>query len=435
MNTTNNEPIYELICVGFGPAAIAVATAIEDEVRAGKLNEKIRSNVLFLEQSASTAWQGGLLLPGTNINHNYYRDLATPRNPKSEFTFANYLYEHNRLFEHGEWNRAVGRIEWSHYVGWVANKLSQYVKYNEAVTAIRPGVDHHTVEAGDNIYLAKQVLIAGGMEPYVPEVLEPVVEAIYHADGYLYYRSELESIIRSSSTDTNICIVGGGLSAGEIAIDLMSRNDGQQFEITSLQRGLPFRNYNMSSFTSQIYMPGETVRFSQADESQRRLAFDQTFSTNFSGVDVEFSNMFWNFLYERSLMGINNYKLLDRYDIKDARFEGERIHIEVDDNLSNETQADAYDIVICATGYFDSLPERLFANCSSGIKRESDGKMCITTDYRLAMTDDALKPIWLNGHCEHTHGISDTQSFSMVAHKADRLLPSVMSHFSETMLA
>ena len=59
----------------------------------------------------STAWQGGLLLPGTNINHSHYRDLATPRDPGSRFTFARGLKDTGRLYEYYAWSGAVGRIE------------------------------------------------------------------------------------------------------------------------------------------------------------------------------------------------------------------------------------------------------------------------------------------------------------------------------------
>ena len=71
--------IYDIVCAGFGPAAIAFAAAVEDEIRSGKLPSNYRSKIIFLEKAAETKWQGGLLLPGTNINHNYLRDLATPR--------------------------------------------------------------------------------------------------------------------------------------------------------------------------------------------------------------------------------------------------------------------------------------------------------------------------------------------------------------------
>jgi len=90
MNVRMKTP-YELVVAGFGPAAIALAAAIEDAILEGRLPASFRKKVVFLEKAPRTEWQGGLLLPGTNINHSEYRDLATPRDPGSQFTFARFL--------------------------------------------------------------------------------------------------------------------------------------------------------------------------------------------------------------------------------------------------------------------------------------------------------------------------------------------------------
>ena len=67
--------------------------------------------VRFLERNDRVVWQGGLLLPNCNIRHHHFRDLATPRNPRSRFTFANYLKENARLFPFCLLSGGVSRIE------------------------------------------------------------------------------------------------------------------------------------------------------------------------------------------------------------------------------------------------------------------------------------------------------------------------------------
>ena len=96
---------------------------------------------LALEKAAECAWHPNLLLTNTDINHHVYRDLVTPRNPQSPYSFAMYLKEKNRLFKFGLLGRPASRFEWSDYMSWVAGKLDSYVRYNSAVSEIVPIVE------------------------------------------------------------------------------------------------------------------------------------------------------------------------------------------------------------------------------------------------------------------------------------------------------
>jgi L-ornithine N5-oxygenase len=431
---TNQESPYELVCVGFGPAAIAVAAAIEDAIEAGTLPPSLRQRIVFFEKQESTVWQGGLLLPGTNINHSPYRDLATPRDPRSFFTFARYLHEKGRIYEHGAWSGAPSRIEWSDYVGWAARRLSGYVRYRQKVEAIEPSaVDLKAlvVRTARGTFAARQVMIACGMERYVPQGFENAPRGLVrHADDYLYYRDTLDKRIRGHDHGRfHVAIVGSGLSAAEIMHDLLSRHDPTQVQVTSLHRGLAYRHYDMSQFSNQIYMAPETQRFAGASHAVRKSIAEKTFATNFAGVDSECSAALWNFLYERRLTGITNAMVIDRHELIGAIYSETSVRLSLHDTMSGAAACPLQaDMLILATGYRDTAPERLLTPLASEIEREPDGALAVHRDYRLKTTARVQSPIWLNGHCEHTHGIADTQSFSLIAHKAEQLLMSVFGH-------
>src|SRR3954468_1530517 len=74
MPAFRREP-YDLIGVGFGPANIGLAVAIEESGWEG--------SALFLERRAGPDWQPGMLLDGADIQHHPLRDFVTPRNPLS----------------------------------------------------------------------------------------------------------------------------------------------------------------------------------------------------------------------------------------------------------------------------------------------------------------------------------------------------------------
>ncbi|PQQ37711.1 hypothetical protein C6H68_11435 [Photorhabdus luminescens] len=92
---------------------------------------QLQNNFLALEKADSCAWHPNLLLPSTDINHHVYRDLVTPRNPQSPYSFAMYLKEKNRLFKFGLLGRPASRFEWSDYMIWVGQKLENYVQYKK----------------------------------------------------------------------------------------------------------------------------------------------------------------------------------------------------------------------------------------------------------------------------------------------------------------
>lgn len=188
--------LYDLICVGFGPAGIALATAIEDWVEArGTARPR---GIRFLERAGATTWHGNLLLPGTVINHHYLRDLATPRNPRSRFTFPNYLKEVGRLFDLGHLDGNVGRLEWSSYISWVANQLSYYVQYNQDVEDIRPvtnsaTVKHLRVVTKGGCYLTRNLVLAAGAKPRVPLLYRPYLgDKCFHTNEFLEKISPLD---------------------------------------------------------------------------------------------------------------------------------------------------------------------------------------------------------------------------------------------------
>ncbi len=89
--------VYDLVCVGFGPASLAIAVALHDALEAGTLRAAPR--VLFLEQQSRFSWHAGMLLPGAKMQISFLKDLSTLRDPTSQFTFLNYLHQQGRLVE------------------------------------------------------------------------------------------------------------------------------------------------------------------------------------------------------------------------------------------------------------------------------------------------------------------------------------------------
>src|SRR5438045_7917337 len=162
--------VYDVVCVGFGPANIALAVALEELWPTAR--------VKFLEREPGPCWQPGMLLDGADIQNDPIRDLVTPRNPRSRYTFINYLHEEGRLFRHLNLpGHFPLRKEFARYIQWVAEHVSADVDYaQEAVhIGLSDGPPHgrgvEVTTARRQVYRGRSVVIAPGRTAYSPPVL------------------------------------------------------------------------------------------------------------------------------------------------------------------------------------------------------------------------------------------------------------------------
>lgn len=221
---------YDILCIGFGPAALAIAIAIRER----GLGDK---RILFLERQGEFGWHTGMLLPGTKMQISFMKDLATMRNPQSYFTFANYLHKHDRLANFINLSTHTPfREEFNDYMKWCASHFGDWVQYFQEVVKVTPmktnssknavesfGVTTKDVKSGSTRHLyAKHVIVANGGEMSIPDGLKsPRLNGqIIHSSQYL---NTVPRQFKDENAKYRFAVVGGGQSAVEIAEDLQSR--------------------------------------------------------------------------------------------------------------------------------------------------------------------------------------------------------------------
>lgn len=219
------EAEYDLLCVGFGPAALAIAVAVHD------LN--INTRILFLEKQDHFAWHAGMLLPGAKMQISFLKDLATFRDPKSYFTFLNYLKENDRLEAFTNLSTFLPhRREFSDYLSWAAEHFDDQVQYSTAAESVDPLISVEGKVSGWRVsasrngtrksYTTRNLVIATGGKPQLPDFLQNISPSIIHSAHYLY---SVPSHIPKNKpeSDLNLVVVGGGQSSAETFNDLTSR--------------------------------------------------------------------------------------------------------------------------------------------------------------------------------------------------------------------
>lgn len=412
---------FDLLGLGFGPAGIALAAAIDDW--AEEHGTLCPWNVRFLEQQADSQWQSGLLLPGCNIRHHHFRDLATPRNPRSRFTFANYLKESDRLFEFCLLRGGVGRIEWSDYVSWVSRALSDYVTYDTRAVAVEPHVgsgsngdiDFIRVRTENDEYLTRNLVLGTGQRPHVPELFEPHLgERCFHTVDYL---SHLEAFDPSDAL--RFTLIGAGQSAAEALLHLHGLY--RHSRVTCVQKSFGFRLTDEAPFSQMTYLPEETNYFFELSPEQRERERDQVRATNYSVVDWDVCvDLYWK-MYEEGIQGDSRIQIINRSRVVDIQPSGDGFRLVVEEVNTGERSVHETDVLVLCTGFREELFPSLLEGLEPYVQRDEQGGVRVSRDYRV-QTSEGFKPgLFLNGLTERTHGLSDSASFSMMALKAEEV--------------
>ena len=232
----DDDEVHDLICVGFGPASLAIAVALQDALEAhGPSLRTSKPKVRFLERHPHFSWHAGMLLPDAKMQITFIKDLATLRNPRSEFTFLNYLHRKGRLASFTNLGTFLPqRIEYEDYMRWCAGHFENVVDYNQDVECITVGgrnthansvaffqVQSRHPDTGKVSFLrAKNVVLAVGGKPNIPRGLDANHPRVIHSSSYATGTPKMFS---SMAAPQSIAVVGAGQSAAEVFHNIPSR--------------------------------------------------------------------------------------------------------------------------------------------------------------------------------------------------------------------
>lgn len=230
---TPQDELHDLICVGFGPASLAIGVAIHDALEGTDPSlvdipglEGRAPKVAFLEKQERFAWHAGMLLPGAKMQITFMKDMATMRNPRSEFTFINYLHRKNRLVEFANLNTFLpARVEYEDYMKWCASWFEEVVSYSQEVIAVNPqrssNGDISVFEVVSKNHLTNEietrrtrhVVIAAGGRPNITAPFPQNHPKVVHSSKFSYISKQ---ILKDHQAPYRVAVVGNGQSAAEI---------------------------------------------------------------------------------------------------------------------------------------------------------------------------------------------------------------------------
>ncbi|KAL8302501.1 hypothetical protein RB597_002724 [Gaeumannomyces tritici] len=303
---TPADELHDLICVGFGPASLAVAVAIHDALEAGRLETAPR--VLFLEKQQRFAWHAGMLLPGAKMQISFIKDMASLRDPRSNFTFLNYLHRHGRLVEFTNLSTFLpARNEYEDYLRWCAGHFDDVVSYGSEVVSIHPQEEAvvgplKTFEvvsrdAGTGVearYRAKNVILAIGGQPSIPRVLPAASPKVVHSSQYAHL---VPRILTNTSAPYRVAVVGAGQSAAEIFSNIQTLYPNSRTWM--VMRSEFLKPSDDSPFVNSIFNPEFVDSLYPRSTTDRRHLISSAKATNYGVVRLELIEKLYELMYDQ----------------------------------------------------------------------------------------------------------------------------------------
>ncbi|CAE6737016.1 lysine N(6)-hydroxylase/L-ornithine N(5)-oxygenase family protein [Paraburkholderia domus] len=434
----HRDTVFDLIGIGFGPSNLALAVRLAEE--AGNAGNVDLAHC-FIERQPEFGWHRGMLLDDCRMQISFLKDLVTLRDPKSRFTFINYLFERGRLADFVNLKSFYPtRVEFHDYLSWVAASFDERVHYGQTVIgieAIKAAGNANEVDAlrvfsrdeegreWQRVTRALSVGIGGGAQ--VPEAFAALgSHNIVHSSKYL---TSIDRVVGDADGPRKrVAVIGAGQSAAEVFVDLTRRYP--HVDASLVIRSSALKPADDSPFVNEIFSPAFTdIVYAQPRDGRRSL-IERFRDTNYAVVDRPLIEQIYEMLYMQNVSAEPRHRLLANTGIETAvRTANGQIELTLRDRLSGHARAEQFDALVLATGYRRDTHVELLEGLAPHLG-DALAQGNVERDYRLGTPKNFKPRIYLQGCCEDSHGLSDTL-LSVLALRADEIVASLARHTSQ----
>ena len=416
-----NRLEVEILAIGAGPGNLALAVALEE------LAPELARETVVVEQHEEVVWQRGMLLPWSQSQVSYLKDLVTLRNPQSKFSFVSYLHKIGRLNDFINLGCATPyRLEISDYLSWVARNLSDVrVQGGRRCLSIEPEIsstdDEITswlVQLADGTEISARNLVVGtGRDPHVPtEFLGLPYDRVIHSTQY---SSRIDTV--DPARTQRVVVVGGAQSAAEML--WATHQQFPQAQCTMVMRSIGLNCYESSRFTNELYYPSFVDEFHNARPEAREQLLREMHRSNYSGLAPGLLEVLYRQIYLDRVTGADRLRMRTMVEITDARMVDGEVEITLTDRKTGDLERMRCDLVLLGTGFDKRMPSLVRGIADSvGVNQIS-----VSRNYRMQLPEHIHAGCYLQGLNEATHGIADTL-LSVLAIRSQEIVQDMLLH-------
>jgi L-ornithine N5-monooxygenase len=416
----------EILAVGAGPSNLALAVAVEELAP-----PEVAANTVIIERHESIAWQRGMLIPWTQSQVSFLKDLVTLRNPLSRFSFVNYLHSMGRLDDFVNMASFLPfRLEISDYLQWVAKSLALVrVEYSQdcaGISSVRPGGDGPANGwlarmADGSTIAARNLVIGAGRDAHVPAAFAGLPrERVIHSTEYSRRMADVDP-----QSPHRVVVVGAAESAAEMLWETYQRFPRAQCTMVIRSIGLDY--YQTSKFTNELFFPSYTDRFYAAPEQTREQVLHAMRRTNYAAVTPDMLDTLFRQIYLERLTGEQRLSMVTMVDVEAAEMVDDEVVLTLNNRMRGGRDELRCDLVLLGTGFEPRMPSLIRDLADScGI-----GDVRVSRNYRMITPPDIAAGCYLQGTNEATHGMADSL-ISVLAVRAGEIVNDLLTHRAES---
>jgi L-ornithine N5-monooxygenase len=277
-------------------------------------------------------------------------------------------------------------------------------------------VEHLEVVTGGRTYLARNVVLATGLTPHLPDDVV-LGERVWHSRDLLTRIPMLDG-----TAPERVGVVGAGQSAAEV-VDYLHRRFPTA-EVCAIFARYGYSPADDSSFANRIFDPAAVDHFYTAPDDVKAQMLGYHANTNYSVVDPELIDELYRRHYRERVAGKERLRFLNVTRIADVVATDDRVELAVESLIDGAREVLTSDLVVFATGYRPGDPASLLGDLAAACHRDPAGRLAVRRDYRVATDPDVTAGVYLQGPTEHTHGISSTL-LSNVAVRSGEIVASI----------
>ena len=406
----------DLIGVGVGPANLSLASLLTTARERGLTS----ITAAFFECEASVFWHSLQMFPGSQMQTEFYRDLVTPIDPTSKFSFLNYLKVHARLDQFFCSSTIYPtRREFEDYFRWVAGRTRDVI-FGVEVNCVDFDATKNLFVVDAGTYgrcVTKHIVFGSGARP---------------KSGAEVSRSDrivdISKLLAFPFPETlnRILVVGGGQSAAECLSYLLDRFSERPVLIDWATGETSFRALDTSNFSREMFSTAYAQMFSSLS-SEARETINQDSKSVANGITPLCAQTLYQRLYRLRHFPPSDkacpvVHLQANTEVVETREESAGVSVTTHIVSTGKTDVVVYDCVILCTGLDDEtilelsiigpeLRRRLHK------KQDRDG-------YAVTWDGPRDRMIFVQSQNKATHGLGDT-SFVTAAGRNAAILNSI----------